>query len=288
VEKMEFRSDARPSPIAGTWYLSDPVKLAGQIDSFLDAARIPDNNLDGDVVGLLAPHAGHRYSGHTAAYAYKTVQGKPHDLVVILSPFHPFFIGDFLTTSHSAYQTPLGNLPVAKKELQSLEDLLKNHGLAIAQIARDEEHSLEIQLPFLQRAWNSKFELLPLMVRSQNPKILNTLAVSLYEVVKERDVLFVASSDLSHFYPLKTAEALDAEMLKRVKSFDPLSVLSAESEGMAFACGASAIASVLWASKLAGADKVKILNYSTSADSTSDPSSVVGYGSAVIYKSIKK
>jgi AmmeMemoRadiSam system protein B len=285
---MEFRSDARPSPIAGTWYLGDPEKLAKQIDSFLDAARLPEGDLIGNVIGLLAPHAGHRYSGNTAAYAYKVVQGKPHDLVVILSPFHPFFSGEFLTTSHSAYQTPLGNLSVAKKELQSLEDLLRNQGLAIMQITRDEEHSLEIQLPFLQRAWNSKFELLPLMVRSQDPKNLKILAASLYEVVKERDFLLVASSDLSHFYPLDNAEALDAEMLKRVKSFDPLSVLSAESEGKAFACGASAIASMLWASKLAGADKVQILNYSTSAEATGDPSSVVGYGSAAIYKSIKK
>jgi AmmeMemoRadiSam system protein B len=285
---MEFRLDARPSPIAGTWYLGDPVKLARQIDSFLESAKLPENDFNGNIMGLLAPHAGHRYSGHTAAYAYKTVLRKPRDLVIILSPFHPFFSGEFLTTSYTSYRTPLGDLPVAKKELQSLEDLLKNHGLKITQISHDEEHSLEIQLPFLQRVWDSKFELLPLMVRSQNPKNLQLLAESLYEVVKERDFLLVASSDLSHFYPLDTAESLDEEMLKRVKSFDPLSVLSAESEGNAFACGASAIASMLWTSKLAGADKVQILNYSTSADATGDPSSVVGYGSAVIYKSIKE
>jgi AmmeMemoRadiSam system protein B len=285
---MEFRSDARPSPIAGTWYLGDPIKLARQIDSFIDAAKLTENDFNGKVVGLLAPHAGHRYSGRTAAYAYKTVRGKPRDLVVILSPFHPFFSGEFLTTSHSAYQTPLGDLPVAKKELQSLDDLLNKRGLKITQISNDEEHSLEIQLPFLQRAWESNFELLPLMVRSQNPKNLNFFADALYEVVKGRDFLLIASSDLSHFYPLQTAEALDAEMLNRVKSFDPLSVLSAESEGSAFACGSSAIAAMLWTSKLAGADKVEILNYSTSADATGDPSSVVGYGTAVIYKSIKK
>ena len=238
---MEFRSDARPSPIAGTWYLGDPVKLARQIDSFLDAARLSDEDLSGDIKGLLAPHAGHRYSGRTAAYAYKAVQGKPRKLVVILSPFHPYFAGELLTTAHSAYQTPLGNIPVAKGELQTLESLLKKQGLALTQIPGDEEHSLEIQLPFLQQAWKKDFELLPLMVRSQDPQALNHLAESLYQAIKGKDFLLVASSDLSHFFPLEVAEALDAEMLRRVKSFDPLSVLSAEADGSASACGVRAM-----------------------------------------------
>ena len=283
---MEFRSDTRPSPIAGTWYLGDPVKLASQIDAFLDAARLSDEDLLGNIIGLLAPHAGHRFSGRTAAYAYKAVQGKPRKLAVILSPFHPYFSGEILTTAHRAYQTPLGNIPVAKEELQTLESLLRNQGLALTQIHSDEEHSLEIQLPFIQRAWKTDFELLPLMVRSHDPHDLKCLAEALFQVIKDEDFLLVASSDLSHFFPLEVAEVLDAEMLRRVKSFDPLSVLSAEADGSASACGAGAVAAMLWASKLAGADKVQILNYSTSADASGDPSSVVGYGSAVVLASI--
>ena len=285
---MEFRSDARPSPIAGTWYLGDPEKLARQVDSFLDAARLSNDDLDGKVIGLLSPHAGHRYSGRTAAYAYKAVQGKPRKLVIILSPFHPYFMGDFLTTAHSAYQTPLGNIPVAIEEVQKLGELLSGQGLSLKQISRDEEHSLEIQLPFLQRAWRTDFELLPLMVRSQDPHDLNRLAESIYQVIKGKNFLLVASSDLSHFYPLETAETLDAEMLRHVKMFDPLSVLSAEADGTASACGAGAVAAMLWISKLAGANKVQILNYSTSADATGDASSVVGYGSAAVMATPKK
>jgi len=283
---MEFRSDARPSPIAGTWYPGDPVKLATQIDAFIDTVKLSDEDLSGRVVGLLAPHAGHRYSGRTAAYAYKTIQDKPRKLVVILSPFHPYFQGDFLTSAHSAYQTPLGNIPVAKRELQVFEDLLRKQKFELLQISKDEEHSLEIQLPFLQRAWKTEFELLPLMVRSQDPQTLNQMAEALFQVIKGKDFLLVASSDLSHFYPLETAETLDGEMLRRVKSFDPLSILSAEADGSASACGAGAVAAMLWTSKLAGADKVQILNYSTSADATGDSSSVVGYGSAAVLASI--
>ena len=163
--------------------------------------------------------------------------------------------------------------------------LLKVQGLKISQIALDEEHSLEIQLPFLQRAWKTEFSLLPLMVRSQDPILLKRLAEALFQVVAEKDFLLVASSDLSHFYPLETAETYDGEMLRRIKAFDPDSVLSAEADGSAFACGVGAVAAMLWTSKLAGADKVQILNYSTSADATGDPSSVVGYGSAAVLDS---
>src|SRR4030065_953239 len=109
---MELLSEARPSPIAGTWYLGDPVKLAQQIDAFLNAAKLSDDDLSGRVIGLLAPHAGHRYSGRTAAYAYKAIQDKPRKLVVILSPYHPYSKEDVLTTAHTAYQTPLGKVPV--------------------------------------------------------------------------------------------------------------------------------------------------------------------------------
>ena len=190
-----------------------------------------------------------------------------------------------LTTAHNAYQTPLGKVPVAESELSVLGELLKAQGSKISQISRDEEHSLEIQLPFLQRAWKTEFSLLPLMVRSHDPIFLNHLAEALFQVVAEKDFLLIASSDLSHFYPLESAEAYDSEMLQRIKAFDPGSVLSAEADSSAFACGAGAVAAMLWTSKLAGADKVQILNYSTSADATGDPSSVVGYGSAAVMAS---
>lgn len=279
---MDFRSDARPSPIAGTWYIGDPEKLASQIDVFIGSVKLSKEDLPGRVIGLLAPHAGHRYSGRTAAYAFKAIQEKPRKLVIILSPYHPYSRNELLTTAHAAYQTPLGKVPVAEAELYALGELLKDQGLMISQISKDEEHSLEIQLPFIQRAWKSEFSLLPLMIRSHDPIFLSRLAEALFQVVAEEDWLLVASSDLSHFYPLAAAEAYDSEMLRLIKDFDPGSVLSAEAEGRAFACGAGAVAAMLWTSKLAGADKVQILNYSTSADATGDPSSVVGYGSAAV------
>lgn len=283
---MQFKPDARPSPIAGSWYLGDPQALGQQIDDYIQQAVLSDDEFSGRVIGLLAPHAGHRYSGRTAGYAYKMVAGQPRALVVILAPMHQYMSGEFFTTAHSAYQTPLGDVTVAQDVLRSLDEALQAQDLPLVQVARDGEHSLEIQLPFLQRAWQRDFMLLPLMLRTLDARKIKTLAQALYNAVHKEDFLVIASTDLSHFYPLDMAEALDAEMLRRVKANQPEKVLTAEQEGSGSACGAGAVAAMLWLAGQAGADQVHILNYSTSADATGDASSVVGYASAAVLQSI--
>ncbi len=120
---MSALLDVRPSPIAGRWYESNPARLARQVDQYLDAANIPP--IPGEVIGLVAPHAGHRYSGLTAAHAFKTVQGNAYDLVVVISPYHDLFPGTLITTAHQAYATPLGEVPVNMEVLDDLETALK-------------------------------------------------------------------------------------------------------------------------------------------------------------------
>lgn len=279
---MEFSSAPRPSPIAGTWYSGNPEMLAKQMDAFIEKAVIQDEDVPGKVIGIIVPHAGHRYSGRTAGYAYKAVKGDARDLVVVLSPFHPYAPAAFLTTGHAAYRTPLGDIPVAEDLLDALERALEAEDISMQQMMQDEEHSVEIQLPFLQRAWQDDFRLLPVMVRSQDAQQLERFARALHAVIADQRFLLVASTDLSHYQPLQIAEQLDAEMLRRIQEFDPRRVLSAEREGKAFACGAGAVAAVLWAAARAGADTAGILNYSTSADVTGDTTSVVGYGAAVL------
>jgi len=279
---MEFKSTSRPSPIAGTWYTSEAAALSQQIDTFINDAKITEEDIHGKVVGLVAPHAGYRFSGRTAGYAYKTIKDEKRDLVVILSPFHQYFSGDLITTVHQAYSTPLGEVAVDKDALVELEKVLKKNSIQIHQVSNDTEHSLEIQLPFLQRALSVDFKLLPLMVRSRDTRILEQTAEALFNVVEGRSFVIIASTDLSHFYPLDIAEVMDVEMLKQIKEMNPEGVLSAEREGSASACGASAVAVMLWLSKKAGAKRAHILNYGTSADSTGDKTSVVGYGSAAV------
>ncbi len=281
---MEFRTDARPSPIAGTWYAGSADVLARQMDVFFGAVKLNKEDLKGRVIGLMVPHAGHRYSGQTAAYGYRAIADHSRELVVILSPMHQYFPENFVTSAHAAYRTPLGDVPVAQVELQRLEESLQKKGLVLAQVANDSEHSLEIQLPFLQHAWKSAFRLLPVMIRTHDDIKIKEFASALYEAIQPCDALVIASTDLSHFFPHLAAQMLDAEMLRRVRDFDPQAVLAGDLDHSAPACGAGAVAAMLHTARSMGADKVQILNYSTSAASTGDESSVVGYGAAAVLK----
>lgn len=280
---MSRISEVRPSPIAGRWYLGDPAQLSRQIDRYLADAVLPP--LSGTLLGLITPHAGHRYSGKTAAHAFAAVKGKRFDLVMVVSPLHGFHPAPFLTSAHQRYATPLGEIEVDHEAIAELDNLLEqNGGIPLTPVAYDDEHSLEIELPFLQRSLASTFKLLPVMVRSLDFKMLTILGASLAEVARSRECLLVASTDLSHFYDVETARIFDQEMIKRFESLDPAEVLTAEKHGVGFACGAGAVAVVMTAAKELGANHVEILDYSTSAAETGDTSSVVGYGAAAILK----
>jgi AmmeMemoRadiSam system protein B len=273
--------DVRPSPIAGAWYEGNPKSLASRVDEYLAAAKIP--SIDGKVVAVIAPHAGHQYSGTVAAHAFTALRGLTPRLVVILSPFHDFSNYPLLTTKHQAYSTPLGNIEVDQSALAELQAGL---AIPITPIEHDREHSLEIELPFLQRVFTHEFKLLPVMVRLQDAETARSLGEALGHILQKKDAILVASTDLSHFHDADTAHLLDAEMLRQFESFDPDSIFEAEELGRGSACGYAAVASVLWASRELGANKVKVLKYATSGDVTGDNSSVVGYGAAVVTKPI--
>ena len=273
--------DLRPSPIAGQWYEGTPKSLAHSVDDYLARANLPD--LHGEVIAVIAPHAGHLYSGSVAAHAFAALHGLAPELVVILSPYHNFAPYPLITTKHQAYSTPLGNVVV---DQEALAELQTNLNIPITPIANDKEHSLEIELPFLQRVLKNEFKLLPIMIRAQEPGTAQQLGHALAKTLKNKNSLIVASTDLSHFYDQRTAKILDSEMLKRFESLDPVSVFEAEQTGKGYACGHAAVASMLWAARGLGAGKMQILKYATSGDITGDHSSVVGYGAAVVLKKI--
>ncbi len=280
---MSTISEFRPSPIAGRWYDSDPERLAQQLDGYLNGVKIPA--LEGEVIGLVVPHAGYIYSGRTAAYGFKAVQGQRRDLVVVISPLHGFHPALALTSAHQAYLTPLGSQRIDVEAVRAVdESLRRQYDWGLTAVARDQEHSLEIELPFLQRALSGDFKLLPIMLRTQDPREIQQLSQVLTEVLRGRNCLLVASSDLSHFFPEETASLLDGEMLRQIGAFSPQGVLDAEREEKGFACGVAAVATVLWVTRALGAKKVEILHHSTSGDTTGDHSSVVGYGAAAILK----
>ncbi len=275
--------DIRPSPIAGTWYEGRPKALAAEIDHYLDQAELPE--LPGKVIAVIAPHAGHRYSGPVAGYAFAAVRSLKPELVAVISPMHHPYFEPLLVTAHAAYATPLGEIPLDKQAVSALDTALRAElAFGLSPVSRDPEHSLEIELPFLQRALGGEFKLLPVMVREQSPKVSKKLGKALAQVLEGQNALLVASTDLSHFYTQDEANAYDAEMLRCIESFAPESIFAAERSGKGFACGHAAVAAVLWAARELGADTIKVLHHATSGDVTGDYSQVVGYGAAVVLR----
>jgi AmmeMemoRadiSam system protein B len=224
-----------------------------------------------------------------AGYAFAALRGKKPDVVVVVSPMHYPYYEPLLTTGHDAYSTPLGTIPVHTEALKALDSyLFESIGIRLTRIKNDEEHSLEIELPFLQRSLAAPFSLIPIMMRDQGLRTARALGMSLARLMTEdenmasKQYVLVASSDLSHFYDQESAEILDAEVLNRIDAFDPEGLVRVEEEEKGFACGYGAITAVLFAAKALGADHAQVLRHATSGDITGDYDRVVGYAAAVI------
>lgn len=278
---MNERRTVRPSPIAGTWYSANPSQLRDTLNAYINEAKNPD--LPGEVVGLIAPHAGYVYSGPVAAHAFKTVQGRSFDCVCVLSPMHQYYPQPLLTSAHSAYRTPLGVIPLADGIIDQIHhQLVEKIGLGLTPIAHDQEHSLEIELPFLQVALEGDFTLVPIMLRNQSRQVAEALGEVLAEVLAAETCLLVASSDLSHFLDQARAYQLDMAVLNALVDFSPEGLFDLKDRGQGQACGLAPMAAVLWASAKLGATDVTLLKYDTSAATTGDTASVVGYSAAAI------
>ena len=257
--------------------------LARVVDEYLDEAQLPE--LAGEVIAVIAPHAGHPYSGAVAGYAFAALRGRTPDLVVVVAPMHHPYFEPLITTAHDAYSTPLGNVAVDRDALRELDVILKSElGVGLTAIRRDPEHSLEIELPFLQRALSSDWRLLPVMDRAREPRISKGLGKALAHVLRNKNCVLVASTDLSHFYNQQSALTFDRTMLNAIEAFDPDGAFDLERAGKGFACGLGAFTAVMWAARELGANQVKVLRHSTSGNVTGDYSSVVGYGAAAILK----
>ncbi len=286
METQQFR-DIRPSPIAGTWYPGNAAELRAQVEAFLEKAAAPA--LSGEILGLVVPHAGLVYSGFTAAHAFKTLIGSSFTRVILLSPSHQYYREPLLTSGHEAYATPLGQVPVDREALSALGMLLQvSKGPDITPVRRDREHSLEIELPFLQVVLPQGFKLVPLMLVNQSMDLVKALSDALAGFMltrpPEEKTLLVASSDLSHFYTEKQANQLDKRVLSALEAMDVFELFMLNTSGKGQACGMAPILSVLRTCRNLGADKLVIADYRTSAAVTHDADSVVGYGSAVITK----
>ena len=273
------RSQIRPSIIAGSWYPGRPAELRATIEQYL--ANVEPTELEGELVGLIAPHAGYIYSGQVAAYAYKQLEGCDFDLVAIISPVHRMYMGTYAVTSYAYYETPLGLVPVAT-------DLVDRLGeeLSLTRVRQDAEHSLEIQLPFLQYVLG-EFRLLPIMMGDQDWGSCQRLASALAPLLTGEKPLLVASTDLSHYYPYNRAVQLDRQVLERIEAFDPRGLFEDLAARRSEACGGGPVITVMLAAQKLGANQARVLRYANSGDVTGNRAQVVGYMAAALFRSQK-
>lgn len=279
--------DVRPSPIAGTWYPGTEAALKQTMATLFAPYEGEDSvPLAGEVLGLVVPHAGYVYSGASAAAAFRAVAGQSYSKVLIISPSHRAYSYPLITSGHDAYQTPLGLARVDHQALSELHNHLQGHGLGLKSTRFDEEHSLEIELPFLQYLLGTDFTLLPVMMVDQSQKTALALAQALFELIQSLDsterVLLIASTDLSHFHPQRVARRLDEAFIEALKTGSATALYEKLALGKTEACGLGPAATILKLCEYLGANRVTISDYRDSSYASGDKSSVVGYVSAII------
>ena len=257
------------------WYPAAASELRREVSGHIERARPLDGV--GEVVGIIAPHAGYYFSAHVAGAAYRQVLHADRDIVVLIGPDHRgAALGGVALPDFDAWRTPLGDVPVERDLVMALARRIE-----LRRIGRDQEHSLEVQLPFLQVALG-RFSLVPLMMGSQSPHVCRELGLAVAEVVRGRRALLVASTDLSHYQPDPVARELDRRTLQHVLDFDPEGLAAALERSDAHACGGGPVAAVMVAARQLGATRVQLAKYATSGDVWADRAQVVGYASLVI------
>jgi hypothetical protein len=275
----------RRSVIAGTWYPGTEQSLARNVDEYF--ALVDQPPVAGELLGLISPHAGYIYSGQTAAYAYHQLQGQKVDTIVLIGPSHRAWVGDYAANAEDAYETPLGRVPIDSAFIDGLAERV-----SLRRLREDQEHSLEIQLPFLQSQL-PEFRLVPIMMSADEPAAAQRLAAALVEIIRQRAAqgelaLLVASSDLHHIENYDEVVRRDREVVDAVAAFDLERLTRLLLAPGCSVCGRMPILVLLHATQLLGADAVEVLHQTNSGDVTGQRRSggyTVGYMAAAVYRS---
>ena len=269
--------DVRRPAVAGMFYPDSPAELASAVDDLLDGAATP-GPAHPPPIALIAPHAGYVYSGATAASAYALLKDVRAETVVVVSPSHREYFEGVSVFPGSAYETPLGEIPidaVLREKLLAASPLVR-----ASRAGHGSEHAIEVHLPFLQKQLGH-FRLLPLVMGDQSRKACFALGEALGNVLAGTPTMLVASTDLSHFHPAPDAERRDHIVLEDLAAFDPERLMHDLEEGEAEACGGGPVVAVMIAARRLGARRMRVLSHTHSGIITGERGSVVGYCAAV-------
>ncbi len=273
--------DMKRPNVSGQFYPSNAKDLSFLIDRFFSQADIVPVNNYVDV--LIVPHAGYIYSGGVAAYGFKAVSKNNYKTIVILAASHHFPFEGISIWPDGGFEMPLGVVPVDSDFARSLAQ--KNNHFIHDKKVFDREHSLEVEIPFLQKTFQD-FKIVPVIFGQPPLKTIADFSIALREVVADReDVLVVVSTDMSHFYEDKKAREKDRMALDAIKAYDVEAFWKGCQVNAIEMCGFMPVTAALLYAKQKGLDKIDVLRYANSADVSGDKSRVVGYSSIIIYSS---
>jgi AmmeMemoRadiSam system protein B len=268
--------DVRRAAVAGTWYPGTREALERAVDAHLASAHPVK---DACPRALVAPHAGLMYSGPVAAHAYQLVRGCAYEAVVLVGPSHFVGFDGVALWARGEWESPLGSVTVAAE----IADAIAAAGGGVDnQAPHVREHSLEMQLPFVARLMPG-VPIVPIVMGFQTRATAESLGDALARAVTGRDVLLVASSDLSHYQDARAAAALDAVVLKHIEAMDAEGLMRALEREPGHACGGGPMVAVLRAARALGATRASVLRYADSGDVSGDKDSVVGYAAAAMW-----
>ncbi len=273
---------------AGAFYAGTAESLKTQIENcFLHKfgpGKIPEIAKEGrrQIIGLVCPHAGYMFSGAVAAHAYYklALDSKP-DVVFLFGPNHGGYGSGLAVMNDGFWRTPLGDVEI---DSESAKQVVRESRIVdVDDSAHRLEHSIEVQLPFLQYLYGSEFKIVPICFLMQDLSSAREVGEAVAKVLAGKNGVIIASSDMTHYEPQESAERKDKMVLEAVEAMDEAKLYSVIEAHRISACGYGPIAALMTAAKILGAKEAKLLCYKTSGDVIGDYSSVVGYA-AVCFK----
>lgn len=274
----------RRAAYAGAFYEGDSQGLRSQIEgcftSPLGPKTVPDVSSKSlkKTVGLISPHAGYMYSGPVAAHGYYqlALDGKP-EIVVIFGPNHTGVGSGLAIMKEGAWRTPLGDVQIDAATADRITK--ESHIIDVDDVAHMREHSIEVQLPWLQYLYGSDFKFVPICFMMQDFESSREVGMAVAEALKGKNALVIASTDMTHYEPQKSAERKDKAIIEAATRLDEKQLYSEVERLQVTMCGYGPVVSAITAAKEMSAKNGELLCYRTSGDVIGDYSAVVGYAS---------
>ena len=268
----------RKAVVAGAFYPANRTELITLIDSYMQ--KVLDKPLDKNIFAVISPHAGYVYSGSIAAHAFNQLRGKDIDVAIVLAPSHRARFDGASVIPEGTYETPIDNVSIDSQIGKKLENAKRFQ--FISQV-HEAEHSLEVQVPFLQTVAPG-CSIVPIIIGTVEISVLQEIADSIYDAIKseKRNIKIIISTDLSHYHPYEKAKTIDLHFIDKLKEYDYKTLSDVCNTGEAEACGVGPVIAGLLLCEKMGANTVDILHYANSGDTAGSKSQVVGYVSAAI------